>query len=324
MSRTTYTLYFAGTSQGGRGEGSCGAVLVREDVSQRAEIWRAARCLGETTTLQAEFMGLILGLRRTLSVVCELASSPFSRLSICSDSVEVVSHVRAGDAAGTRTRSLTRLKAIVRGLMQKFPEFSVTVDLVGYEENVEAISCACSAVSAEGKARQYKIYHPNLASYFRGQANGVQVIMSNDMGASVKSGVVFIDAGLVVRLPGFGMQALEKLLDPGELSYVVAKVKMTILGVLPESLEIRIVEFGDSSVALSGALVVDRLPVPLHISLVHKDVEKFLIDHDVRLRSTPSVDSRLEAHIFDPEYRSHPYWRTRATFAPFVSLARQM
>jgi hypothetical protein len=74
-----------------------------------------------------------------------------------------------------------------------------------------------------------------------------------------------------------------------------------ILGMLPSlKVSIHISEDTDDSKwsvhTLSNVLVVDALPVPLHVSL--KTIRVFPEDQS----------GMLEATSFPPQYQSHPYW----------------
>ena len=130
----------------------------------------------------------------------------------------------------------------------------------------------------------------------------------------------FIDINYLLSLP-IAEEAVRTMLDSYPITICHTKVPLTVLGVLSMDIEVNVTwrvdsiqhisprEVGSQKVILTGVLVVHRLPVPLHISYLGKEI----------LRTTMVSPRDSGFHVLDScnfpqEYQSHPYWFSTKSF----------
>jgi hypothetical protein len=148
-------------------------------------------------------------------------------------------------------------------------------------------------------------YYPSLMFSLPVQVMGLDTIQaSHDLGTVCSERRDFVDYEYVKSI--LGEDKVESSLIPTPCTLLTGTRKEPgerVLGMLP-SLKVYIhVGKGDdnkwSMHTLSNVLVVDALPVPLHVSLE-------------TLQVYPKNQSgRLKATSFPTQYQSHPYWDER-------------
>jgi hypothetical protein len=154
-------------------------------------------------------------------------------------------------------------------------------------------------------------FYPSLMCAIQVQVMGADTVYaSQDLGTACAENRHFVDYEYLKSIMGLG--ELKKNLVESATSLLTGTRKEPgerVLGLLPSlKVYIHIGEGTDniwSVHTLLNVLVVDSLPVPLHISL--KTIEVF----------PRNQTGRLKATSFPPQYQTHPYWdeelRNRST-----------
>lgn len=149
-------------------------------------------------------------------------------------------------------------------------------------------------------------YGPNICTVSRVTIGGRTVYASNDQG-TIPQGFL-IDATFLASLPGLCDQALGRV--AAEHRICKSKVEMRVVGVL-HNVTMRIQYCSGYhtyyEVTAPQVFVVEKLPVPLHVS-------DGLVDRKAGF-SMPSPDGiEFEANTFGEPYRRHPYWGSDVMF----------
>jgi hypothetical protein len=145
-------------------------------------------------------------------------------------------------------------------------------------------------------------YYPSLTSSIKVQVLGADTVnASQDLGAACSEDRHFVDYEYLKSI--MGEYDLKKSLVATPCTLLTGTRKEPgerVLGMVPWlKVYIHIGEGTDNNWAvhtLSNVLVVDALPVPLHVSL--KTIEVYPKNQRLAMKATS----------FPPQYRSHPYW----------------
>ena len=145
-------------------------------------------------------------------------------------------------------------------------------------------------------------FYPSLMCAIQVQVMGADTVCaSQDLGTACAENRHFVDYEYLKSIMGLG--ELKKNLVETATSLLTGTRKEPgerVLGLLPSlKVYIRIGEGTDniwSVHTLLNVLVVDSLPVPLHISL--ETIEVY----------PGNQTGRLKATSFPPQYQTHPYW----------------
>ncbi|KAK3288245.1 hypothetical protein CYMTET_4273 [Cymbomonas tetramitiformis] len=250
-------------------------------------------------------MGLISGLRRLLR---EEQGQVIDELEIIGDSELVIRQMDGSYQVQDATLKLYHSTA--SGLARSAR--SVSYRQVPRELNQLANKVASDAMTQQSKLdpENMVFYAPNLGGVSVVHVDGLRVYASNDLGTSAHR--FMIDAACLASLPSFGLAAFENLGDPRN-GVVASKCAMNILGVLlqPLSLSVQLCEdnVGTSEVILRDVLVVESLPVPIHIAVRHPSI-----------KLTPAkFDFDAFPGLLPPAYQAHPYWTSDTTFLSILS-----
>lgn len=308
-------MHFDGSASPNPGDGGAAAVATIKVTTTREtkrikQEWSAA--LGHVTNIAAEYHALILGLRSLLSYLrTSNIRHEYVKLSVRGDSETVINHVK-----GTYRVSNPFLK----------PLYVLVLHLSSRFQNVSFVACPrTSNAAADRLAKQARqrgptalgkaIYYPALLTFVRAWICGEPTLASHDMGTAGSDPSCFIDANYLLSLPG-GNAIYANMHDPAPLSAVVAKTNMTVLGsvTLPVQLswapESSIDEDGpepDGLPVLIEFVVVDFLPVPLHLSVRHPSVPE-PSEHRVQGMVSFKRDCLPEL------YEQHRYWESEVAF----------
>ena len=162
-------------------------------------------------------------------------------------------------------------------------------------------------------------FYPSLSGIVWVKVGGCLVAASHDLGTACVEKRSFIDLAFVASLPD-GEQLLASLVQPVPACTSLDGTKTSgevVLGMLPDKLNISVVMSGKETglmLALDRALVVDKLPVPLHISVkcVHTSkMSKRETDiYNMAFACTGhDWDSKFSVQNFPTSYQDHAYWK---------------
>ena len=220
---------------------------------------------------------------------------------------------------------------------------SVSVEHVPRGANQAADAEATKAITASLAQPNVTMFRPNLGSYsyvkVAGQGGAAgrgrnRVAASNDFRSLGASGWCLIDAAFLLDAFGEGA-APSSIADlecgaasvpegalPSKRPHFPPRVVTTgnqqleVLGLYRKPLEIlfRLDGHHESAgdyvpiVLKTGVLVVHKLPVPMHVSMAHKDIEPL---QTVGLFGglTMSRGTMLSKNVFPASYRGHQYWQ---------------
>ena len=157
-------------------------------------------------------------------------------------------------------------------------------------------------------------YGPNLCKPSRVEIDGRTVFASNDMGTALQG--FLIDAAFLVSLPSYGVTALNVLKPVKDNECVIrGQVDMKVIGKL-HNVHMRIQYNPDPrdpvkwyNVTATQMFVVDRLPVPMHVS-----------DGPIQRNAgwSSGGEPRHTAATYGEPYNLHPYWRSQVAIAPLA------
>lgn len=151
------------------------------------------------------------------------------------------------------------------------------------------------------------IFRPNLGGVSRIEINGLSVHVSNDIASQGSGECSFIDRAFATQI---GQKY--KRCRPNSCR-LAAKTDLDVVGSVPGGMLISKVCIDATnypedtkSMRLDTVLVVDSLPVPMHLHIPPAHMFPVCI----------SFRSRLQASRFPPRYQSHPWWSSDVVMLP--------
>eukprot|EP00656_Telonema_subtile_P035422 TRINITY_DN393_c0_g1_i1.p1 TRINITY_DN393_c0_g1~~TRINITY_DN393_c0_g1_i1.p1 ORF type:complete len:392 (+),score=85.11 TRINITY_DN393_c0_g1_i1:191-1366(+) len=295
-------LFFDGACSGNPGPGAWGGWC--EIQGRKHE--QASRLGAHTTSNQAEYAGLIGGLRMVLR---ELDVPPEGvALCVHGDSELVIKQMTGEYKLWEPTLKLYHSTAV--GLVNRFGMVSYVA--LPREKNRLADKLAARALAAAVDTNL--LFRPNLCGISGVKIGKHTAAASNDVGAVGAVGS-YIDAGFLASLPG-GEQMLQGLLEPPS-DVVVAKVDMTVLGVLSElNCEVcwditHYPEMVTPELVYQNVIVVVALPVPMHLHTSNDPAHPHAFTQ-VKFDS----NSKLAPGCFEEKYQSSPWWASDVDIFP--------
>mmetsp|Transcript_11274 Transcript_11274/g.12780 ORF Transcript_11274/g.12780 Transcript_11274/m.12780 type:complete len:229 (-) Transcript_11274:291-977(-) len=197
---------------------------------------------------------------------------------------------------------------LAQSLCSKFKK--VTFHYIDRSQNqaVKQLALAALAESQNGYTFfEHLTYFPNVRNVQRCYVGDMKFkcMASHDAGSKIYYPHCFIDAHFLSSVAPQEMQRLE---DPCPFSFVSGRSSFRILGIISSPL---LINFESVDFHIRNIVVVDYLPVPLHISLHHADVESY-----VGTASFTFNFDKLEliAENFPEYYRNHSFWKSKNTF----------
>jgi ribonuclease HI len=266
----------------------------------------------------AEYCGLIAGLRGAVQRFGPERCSA-CRLTVVGDSELVIKQMRG--EYKVRDARLRHYHVVAQGLVARF----FAAGAVAFQHVPREVNLVCDTTAKRWSAGQLKVqpescavFYPNRMHMVPVRINGLSMLASNEVGTTYMTQLDMIDAALLVEL--LGEAALRELSDPYPITRMAGAVPLNTLGLyypragtppLEISIDVRLragrVVVGER-VVLSARdkplLVVDNLPVPIHLSSRHYDVlgELGLANTGLRDRYP------FSAELAGPRYATHPFW----------------
>ena len=338
-------VQFDGSARPNPGRGGFCAVVGLQGsstISPPLDSAEFAGALGDElcTSNVAEYCGLIAGLRGAVQRFGPERCSA-CRLTVVGDSELVIKQMRG--EYQVRDARLLRYHVVAQGLVARFfAAGAVTFQHVPREQNLVCDSTAklWSAGELKGSKANYAVFYPNLTHMVPVRIDGNLVLASNEYRTSYPTQLDMIDAALLVLI--LGDAALRELSDPYPITSMAGKVPLNTLGLYyPRAkgdfltcypnMTVRsdVLTYGDSTVLSASdkpLLVVDNLPVPIHLSSRHQHVLGPLGFKSTRPEhrfpfSGAAIDGypRYSVPTF-PRYADHPYWRPASNVMFFPNL----
>ena len=161
-------------------------------------------------------------------------------------------------------------------------------------------------------------FYPSRTSVIEAEVSGRRIAASHDFGTAAPEMRHFVDHDFLMSLP-HGNALLQSVVPAHPPCSEMAGTKNdrpeAVLGMLPEPLVVYC-KANSSEYAvrleLTNALVINKLPVPLHISvkaLTEDSMPQATKDAArASTRFASNASKRLEAEEFDVTYRQHPFW----------------
>ena len=326
MTSYDFTVYFDGATSPNPGKGGFGLVVYPTDRTMNSASEHGP--LGGTVTSNvAEYSGLIMA----LGVVLRLAKDPASKSIVVRGDSELVISQMLGTYA-VRNQKLVPWQLACSGVASKFA--SVTYEHVARDENnladIEAKFGAKRPPPIE--TGTMPVFYPSLANFMVVRVAQTRTLATHDYGAnSTGRDFHMIDAKFLLTLPN-GRDLLRVALPP-PMAFVRGKVDMTAICLIPELIvdiyapDDREATGTRAGAALQDVLVIDSLPVPLHVSLKRgrqsgaiwaKNATTSGFFGDRRSGyNTFGVGQRMERRNAPDGYKDHPYWTDETIFLNF-------
>lgn len=317
----TVILHVDATAVPNPGEASWGAVSTitvahlddcADPSTHRTDrIETSAKC-GILTSNAAEYMALIGGLRATLR---HLYSIPI-RPSVTNVKVVCGSELVIMQMTGryrVRDARLAIFYAVAKGLQHCFSTVSFRNTSTSDRSTADTLTddARLHAVSPWSKV----VFYPAIFGFVEAFVFGHPVRASHDLGTAGADPRTLIDARLLRSLPDFGPCALKNLADPHPMSIVLSKVSMSILGTINIQVGVAWPKRNGNYPVIShwvNAVVVDSLPVPLHISTKDNVAQFFSTDGPVGSSDLQKIP--FGARSLPTSYGEHPYWTSDVVF----------
>ena len=152
-------------------------------------------------------------------------------------------------------------------------------------------------------------FYPNLCAAIKVKVlDAEEVFASNDSGAANSEIRHFIDKAYLASIPG-GVKYLDSIVEPTppckELWGTKHTTSEVVVGMLSKRLPVSIYAGptqGWLRAKLQNILVIDKLPVPIHVS---SKALKLYPDSEVMYGS---LRVQLKKSTFPTSFHSHPYW----------------
>jgi len=162
------------------------------------------------------------------------------------------------------------------------------------------------------KAPEHAFYYPGRMAVMEVTVKGVKTVASQDIGAACHEIRHFVDRRFLESLGSFALVPPQP--PCAKLTGTKTENGERVLGMLPEPLAVQFDAKPDGGLgghlvfdlSLDHVLVVDRLPVPLHISIkcLFECHGCDLLTHAVH--EHPRVG--LHPDVLPEPYRAHPFW----------------
>ena len=160
------------------------------------------------------------------------------------------------------------------------------------------------------------IYYPNRLGIHEVKVLGKRILATNDFGTACYEQRSFIDMDTLMSLEG-GSELVVQCIDPHPPCTTITGHgdwrEQRIVGMLSESLRVKWVAPTSGAtiiLMLPHVLIIDKLPVPLHIGL--KAFEGTSVsNNDAYWDMVNSSMNRAIAMVmesFPPSFHSHPFW----------------
>lgn len=263
--------------------------------------------LGCAPSIAAKYLAVIRALHATLSFIeTRLAHSPKSySIHLHNDSNVCLSQISGHSKV--HHQNLKHLHVITLGLLQRFHSFNVLVLSRSHSFLEHAINLATIGTTSSAKLIKSArpVYRPSLSSLVSMVIAGNMTIASHDIG-TITDTVYLIDAGFLESIFA-GNVYLKLLRDCAPVQIIPSGIDVTALGIV--SLPAQVFwpnKFTEKADKLPF-LVVDSLPVPVHIS-VQKGGYFRGYNIDVSVPNPSDVISFDASHV-PVQYRNHPYWK---------------
>lgn len=271
----------------------------------------SAKC-GVLTNNAAEYMGLIGGLRATIRHLHSIPIRPqvTSVRVICESelvTMQMTGRYRVRDAR------LAIFYAVAKGLQHCFQ--AVTFRSGSRSEKGGADLLMRDARSHAVSPWSKVVFYPAQVGLIEAFVFGHAVRASHDLGTRGADPRTLIDARFLRSLPDFGPSALKNLADAHPMTIVLSKVCMTVLGTIAIQVGVVWPKRNGTYPVIShwvNAVVVDSLPVPLHISTKDNDARFFATDGPVSSADLQKVP--FGARSLPNGYGEHPYWTSDVVF----------
>jgi hypothetical protein len=167
------------------------------------------------------------------------------------------------------------------------------------------------------------VFYPNLCGIHRVKVLGSILLASNDHGTACYEQRSFIDKDTLASLQG-GLELLEHCIEPQppctEITGQGEWSEQRVIGMLKEPLKVKWTSPTGISICLmlQCVLIIDKLPVPLHMSLKSIDMNQpgFNSQAFYEMINSNYGKESIEMKItsFPSQYHSHPYWNTKVHF----------
>lgn len=263
--------------------------------------------LGFVSATVAKYLALIRGLNTVLSYIeHRLAHNPKHYSIHLYNNSQVCLNQLLGNYK-VQAPNVKPLHMVAVGLLKRFHSFTVKVVIKSYPPFKQATTLANAAASSSAKltANARPIYRPSLLSLVPITVAGGKTIASHDIG-SITDTVYLIDASFLHSLPK-GEVYLQLLRDCAPVQIIPSGFDLTALGKISLPSQVFWTEKCTEKVAKLPFIVVDSLPVPVHIS-VRKD--GYFRGYNIDLFAPlPRDVLSFDVTNVPVQYRNHPYWK---------------
>lgn len=279
---------------------------------------------GAMSNPAAEFIALISGLRAIIRHLATVPISPLlSTVRVLSENEDFVRLMRR--RARLNTPNLSTLTAIYTGLRSRFHvlQFYPTQhDQCGYitrmahrhRNPVRATKLSTPSFAACARPRERVVYYPSLLGLVDATVFGQAVRASHDVGTHGRDPRTLIDAHFLAASLDVGPISLRNLADPYPITVVLGRVSMTVLGTIELPVSVAWPRRGGLYPAVTqwvSAVVVDALPVPLHVST--SDVERPLFTREGPVCSIDLQKMPFSRVSVPRPFADHSFWSCDAS-----------
>lgn len=274
------------------------------------------------TNNQAEYLSFIAGLQYALQ---QTQSNP----NLCNRTMHLTLYSRSQlvvDQMDSRSRvkddTLLMFNVVVKALACRFG--FVQYEFLQERNNLLDRAFVISKINMDKELSFYEtdssgtaiLYRPCLMGMVKAYVMGCPTVASHDMGAAGNGPSNMIDLKFLQSIPHHGEALLRNMGCAFPLKVVVGKVDMSVIGTV--SLKIT-VQWPDRNERVSSStkwvqvVVVDSLPVPLHVTTNGSDETSFMPEV-FNIQASKALPLQKEA-VPEP-YNDHPYWEEDVIIMP--------
>lgn len=340
MASGCFNVYFDGAASPNPGKGGAGVVLDLVGGLAPQEVFRFSGSLAGTVSSNvAEYAALLHALYVVGTV---MANNPVFELPVVvrGDS-ELVIRQMTGEYKVKNRNIKPWYLACRAAAMPLLLANRIVFEHVPREFNTRADSLAAEAarnpINPTVASGELAIYRPNVIAVMRYRLDGADGFASTDIGTPLGDLAPnhMIDASYLMGLRDG--EYLFSTSKPCPKRIAAAKVRMNVICSIPR-LQVEVIENPSAAheqdrrnrrgnrrpensmiVVLENVLVIDSLPVPLHISIqaASGTLARQLIAPPMRYGLVGGGPYQLEAGLFGEPYSRHEYWASNVHFMPF-------
>lgn len=298
------SLHFDGSASNDSDLCGCGAQLNITHTDGSTHTHSVSVPLGNCTSNEAEYLGLIFGLRFLQSHLQHYqVRHAYCVLNIQGDSQLVINQL---DGTNQVTSSnLKPLHRLATALCKRFLRVSYAHS--HRVNNVPADRLANAARKQPLDDTANAVYYPSLSHFLPIEVEGTNTLASHDLGTTGNDPSNWIDMHFLASLPN-GMALLVNMNTVTPLSVLCGKTNMTVLGSVMLKMQIRW-NTGKSRMAEVEFFVVHRLPVPVHFSFNHPH------GPDLPRKAHRQTEyPRHQPETLPRRYAQHEWWTSNIIF----------